>query len=188
MDRQFRFQEGFCQKNNLPGFNPGFFGECGNFRNKTLPHGKHKNPNLKASIWINSSVDNLKIKGGDISFSNLDRASLTQSSFEEINGDFIGIKRSYLQSVIWKKASLKNLLATASRIRKSQFIECDLRDADFWGANLQETSFEKSDLRGANLQATYLLFTNFKEARFNSKTKLPFSEEEALSRGMVKVD
>ena len=133
-------------------------------------------------------VSDLKIRGGDLSFMNMDQAFLFQSSFEEIKADSIGIKGTRVQSVIWKKASLRNMLAQASRIRKSQFIECDLREADFWGANLQETSFEKSDLRGANFQATNLLFTNFKGARFNSKTKLPFSEKEALSLGMVKVD
>ncbi len=118
----------------------------------------------------------------------MDRALLVQSSFEDVRADSIGIKGSRIQSVVWKKASLMYLLAQASRIRKSQFIDCDLRQANFWGASLQETSFEGSDLRGANLQATHLLFTNFKGARFDSRTRLPFSEKEALLRGMVKVD
>ena len=123
-----------------------------------------------------------------MSFMNMDRVFLLQSSFEDVKADSIGMKGGHIQTVVWKKASLKNLLAQASRIKKSQFIECDLRNADFWGSSLQETSFERSDLRGANLQATHLLFTNFNEARFNSETKLPFSEKEALLRGMVKVD
>ena len=121
-------------------------------------------------------------------FLNMDKALIVQSSFENIKADFMAGTGVRFQSVLWKKSSLKNFVARASRMRKARFIECDLRKADFFGSNLQEASFKDSNLRGANLQQTHILFTDFKGARFDDKTKLPFSEEEALRRGMVKVD
>ena len=165
-----------------------FFGECGHMVRQTFSNKKYKNSILKGSLWSFSYIHSLKFKDGDFRFMGLNGSTILESSFENLKADSMDLRNSLVQSVIWKKTSLRNLLAKASRIRKNQFIECDLRQADFWGASLQETSFENSDLRGANLESTHLLFTNFKGARFDNNTKLPFSEEQALQRGMVKVD
>ena len=165
-----------------------FFGECGHMVGQNFSNKKYKNSIVKGSLWSSSYIHSSKFKDGDFRFMSLNGSTILESSFENLKADSMDLRDSIVQSVIWKKASLRNLLAKASRLRKNQFIECDLRQADFWGASLQETSFENSDLRGANLESTHLLFTKFKGARFDNNTKLPFSEEEALQRGMVKVD
>ena len=189
VDRQFSWVSGQCQKDNVQGFNPLFFGECGNLSYQRFSDIKYKNQNFISSLWIASRFKNLKIKGGSMDFLNMDRGLIVQSLFENVKADFMAGTGVRFQSVSWRKSSLKNLVVRGSRMRKGPAsLGVDLRKADFWGSSLQETSFEGSDLRGANLQQTHLLFTGFKGTRFDSETKLPFSEKEALHRGMVKVD
>lgn len=61
----------------------------------------------------------------------------------------------------------------------------DLRHANLEYANLRSARI-LADLRGANLQNTVIdAETDFLGAWFNSQTRLPFSREEALKKGMV---
>ena len=72
--------------------------------------------------------------------------------------------------------------------------------ADFTGASLRGVGGDSLDLRGANFSGADLSgahFTSCREnhggvclagARFDARTILPFSREEALARGMVAVD
>ena len=88
----------------------------------------------------------------------------------------------------WEDSNLRKWVAMGIRAEKAAFINCDLRGANFWGSNLLEADFAGSDLRGANFSSAVLIFATFQGAKFDKKTRFPFSREEALARGMIARD
>jgi uncharacterized protein YjbI with pentapeptide repeats len=188
LDLKFRFKDGYCQKNRQPGTNPEFYGECGNLTKGRLVYKKHENKNFTGMTLNSAYVYTSQFLGGQMNHASVRRSIVLQSKFKDIQVQSLDIRGSHFKGVTFEKANLTNLLANGTRFTKTQFQDCDLTDADFWGSQLMQVDFSGSNLSGANLQTTVILFSKFQGAQFNSKTKLPFSEEEALKRGMVKVD
>jgi len=60
-----------------------------------------------------------------------------------------------------------------------------LRKANLQGANLSRANLKGANLREADLTGAKIEGAEFKFAIFNAATALPFSREEAFSRGMV---
>ncbi|MCJ8277237.1 MAG: pentapeptide repeat-containing protein, partial [Bdellovibrionales bacterium] len=116
------------------------------------------------------------------------RGYIVESKINSVKARFLDLRGSWVKGSHWRDSDLQFWVASGARIEKTQFINCDLQNANFWGTNLQESDFSGSDLRGANLENSYVLFTKFDGVKFNSKTLLPFSKEEALKRGMVEGD
>ncbi len=187
-DMGFRFESGFCHKNRHPGYNPYFFGECGNQTGSRLINQSYEDKNFKGSTYNSAYIYQTTFEKVDLSHLSLRRSILMQSTIKNSKARVMDIRAADLKSVTFINTDLMNLLATGTRFVNSKFINCNLSGANFWGANLQGTDFSNSDLSTANLENVYLLFTNFKGAKFNNRTKLPFSEEEALRRGMIKVE
>ena len=188
IDLNFRFEDNYCQKNRAAGFNPNFVGECGNLGGSRVINQTYENKSFKGAILNSTYVYMSRFTSVDLSHTSFQRAILLQSNFRDSNADTLDLRGSHVKGVTWKKVSLRDLLASGARFTRTQFLDCDLRSASFWGANLQETDFSGSDLRGANLKSTFLLFTRFEGAKFDDTTQLPFSEKEALEKGMIKVD
>ena len=55
--------------------------------------------------------------------------------------------------------------------------------ANLWGADMSGADLRWTNLRGNNLNGT-----NLSKARYNAETTLPFDDEEAARRGMIKED
>jgi uncharacterized protein YjbI with pentapeptide repeats len=53
--------------------------------------------------------------------------------------------------------------------------------------NLRDVKFNGANLRGANLRGANLRGADVKKVIYDDKTKLPFSDEEARKRGMLKI-
>lgn len=188
VDLNFRFQNGFCHKQGAPGYNPKHWGQCGNLVSSKLINEKHSESQITGSNLDSSYIYVSRYQRGDWSHVLLRRAILFQSTWENVSADFINLHGSHIKGSQFKNVSMKNLIALGSRFTQTKFINCDLQNANFWGANLQEVDFEDSDLRGADLRNTFLLFTRFVGAKINNKTRLPFSAEEALKKGMIPID
>lgn len=97
------------------------------------------------------------------------------------------------------------LRANAITIEKSSFVKANLTDARMVAVRAYRADFSYSNLSGANLSRSDLRFANFTQAdlseanlegtlldeavflgaRFNQKTRLPFSRDQALQRGMT---
>lgn len=188
IDLNFRFQKGYCQKNGQPGGNPNFYGECGNLTGSSIIQKITKDENLTGLILNSTYIYTSHFIGGNLNHSSLRRSHILQSTFKNMSIQTMDIRGSFLKGVEFQKVDLQQLLASGTRFTQVTFKECDLRGADFWGSQLLDTDFSDSDLRGANLDSTFVLLSKFNGARFNDATKLPFSVEEALQKGMVKVD
>ena len=188
IDLNFRFKTGYCQKKRAPGLNPEYFGECGNLARARIINKKYHSANLLGASLNSSYIYVSDFTQGNLSHLSIRRAVLMQSQFSDLEAKFLDLRGSHIKGVTFNKVNLTNLLATGARFVKTQFINCNLQNSEFWGGNLQEVDFSGSDLRGANLKNSFILFSNFKGAKFNRQTQLPFSEVEALKRGMIKVE
>ena len=81
----------------------------------------------------------------------------------------------------------------AADIRKAWMHQADLSGADLRLANLREANLFQADLpgadlRGADLTGADLTGADLKQARYDKKTLLPFDDQAAAERGMLKVD
>lgn len=188
VDLKFRYIDGYCQKNKMAGSNPSFVGECGNLVssrviNQTYQYNTFSGLVLNSAYLYMNRFDQAKFKGASFR-----RAVILQNHFENLNADFTDFKGAIVKGTTFKKVSLQEAFALGTRFEKTKFEECDLRGTSFWGSNLLQTEFINSDLRGVDFRTTFMLFTQFTGSKFNKHTKLPFTEEEAIKRGMIKVD
>ncbi len=187
-DMGFRFESGFCHKNRQPGLNPFHYGECGNLTGAKIINRKFLDENFKASTYNSAYIYVTTFKKTDLSHVSIRRGIMMQSKLKDVTAKVFDLRGSHIKGVDFINTDLTNLLASGTRFVKVDFKNCNLTQANFWGSSLQETNFEGSDLSGANLENTFLLFTRFKGAKFSDTTKLPFTQKEAIKRGMIKVD
>lgn len=188
VDLDFRFKEGYCQKAKAPGTNPEFFGECGNLTKSRFINKSFKDLNLRGGVFNSSYFYVTEIEGGVLSNASFRRSILLQTTIRNVEAEKMDVRGSHFKSVDFSNSELPYFFATGTRFNKVNFSGCNLKKANFWGSLLQEVNFQGADLRGANLSRTFLLFANLNQAKFNDETQLPFSQEEAEKKGMVKVD
>ena len=188
LDQGFRFKDGFCQKEGRPGSNPHFLGECGNLTDFPLVLHSIKNQSLKGLLLNSTFVYNSEFRGLEMDHLSGRRSIFMQSQFKDLEAPFLDLRASHFKEVHLEKVNLKRLLANGTRFTKTRFVDCGLEKADFWGSQLLEVDFSGSDLRGADLSMVFAVLSQWKGARFNSETKLPFSEQKALEKGMIKVE
>ena len=66
---------------------------------------------------------------------------ILQSSFVKVNADLIDMRGAVLKGVRWDESSMRETLALGTRFAKVSFRDCDLKNANFWGAHLSEVDF-----------------------------------------------
>lgn len=98
------------------------------------------------------------------------------------NSRFAG---SDLSCANFRKAKLASADFSNSDLCQASLVNADLRDVNFEGADLSFADLRYSDLRGANLHDVRFAEVDVKGARFDRKTVLPISRDEAESRGMI---
>jgi len=188
IDLKFRWDQGYCQRGGAPGFNPNHWGECGNQAQSSKLAEHLTDLNWRGMNLNSSSLINLQVSKSDVRNISLRRALLLQNSWDQVNFSGADLRGALIKKQVFRKSEFTQALALGARLQKVSWEDCDLSGLQLWGAQLIEVSFRGSDLSGANLHNTYLLFVDFKDAKFDSKTRLPFSHEEALKRGMIHVD
>lgn len=97
--------------------------------------------------------------------------------------------QAQMRGFIGRATDFSKAIFNGADLRGSRFSRAVLREADLRGAQLNESDLSFADLRGADLTGAdltdaFALGTRFENARFDSKTRLPFSEETALGRGL----
>ena len=90
-------------------------------------------------------------------------------------------------------ASLDAAIFAGAHLDSAQLLKVSAVGTDFRSASLAFASFANADLRKARFEDAWIKDTNFDGAQlegatFDARTRLPFSEEVALSRGMVKTE
>ena len=188
LDAQFRFKDGFCQRNGQYGMNPAYWGECGNYASSQVKNSRYYGDNLKGINFTSLYAFNLSFENVTLAYATVQGAFIFQSQFKNLKGPSMDLSSSHLKGVQFIESDLSHLRATGARFNKVSFHKTNLQKSSLWGSLLKEVDFSDSDLRGANLEATYVLLCQFKGAKFDEKTRLPFSKQSALQRGMTFVE
>lgn len=101
------------------------------------------------------------------------------------------LRFAYLFEADLKGADLHGADLYRSQLGGADLRYADLRNASIAGAYLYKTDLRGADLRGAKFAQELkgaLKKTRLDGALFDASTVLPFSAEEAVSRGMVRAD
>jgi hypothetical protein len=172
-----------------------------------------RNPSLKDSpalpcTFYRSKPSQVppKLEGMDLRGSSLDHANLRGRDFERVNADAIILKEADISNSVCIDTRFQGADLRGANGAGSHFQNCGLASADLRGAKFERAELRACDLRGARLQGSFwasaslryldlrdadltdavLLGADLRGSYFNSGTRLPFSDEEAQRRGMVK--
>lgn len=159
-------------------------GVCGRLFNTTLSvyaHGK--------------SLHRFAMDEGGLSRSQLEAMDLADV---KLNNAFVA--GSKIMDSTWTSCDWNGVVVSNSWLVKSRFDSCrwngvlfdqvQARHSSFRFTQVKSTRFVlsdlgRADLRDADFSTSSFFLTNLAGARFNAATKLPFSREAALQRGMV---
>lgn len=130
------------------------------------------------------------------------RLRLRASSFRETRLASVRFDESDLRESDFSKSliygsSFRQVVADGSDFSEARFYgnkapawscaHCNFQNADLNGSSLTWANLSFANLRGADLSQVDIAGVRFEGATYDSKTKLPFSEERALALGLKKV-
>lgn len=110
--------------------------------------------------------------------------------FQDLNGAILrgaGLGAAKLQYAELAGADLFAADLRKAFLHQADLSRADLRLTDLREAVLFQTDLPQADLRGADLRQTDLTGADLREALYDKNTALPFDEETAAARGMIKV-
>ncbi len=119
-------------------------------------------------------------------YSRISIKSLSLADVEIENSHFANaiLAESRWLSVTAKNIDFSHLNARSLQIIRSRLDGSSFRNADLQGMKLDQSSCQGCDFSGADLRGAFIVGSILNEAVFDSKTKLPFSEEAARRFGM----
>lgn len=118
----------------------------------------------------------------------LARADISWSNFDYADLDGAVIERTNLRYATFRRASMRAARLAQLFLEEIDFTEADLRWANLGAADLKGAKLKGAKLNGAILSWAGLDGTDLQYAHYDQDTVLPFDDEEAARRGMIKDD
>jgi uncharacterized protein YjbI with pentapeptide repeats len=125
---------------------------------------------LSEASALGANLHDAVLEGADLSQANFSKAYLDGARLKAARGRGVVMNSATLRGADLQKADFKNAIA---------------KGAQFDNAKLDGADFSKSDLRSAALTEVSYNKTDFSGAKYNRRTKLPFTESQASALGMV---
>lgn len=162
--------------------------ECGAFKDQIQSH----------VVLIKKNISKVYFSYTSLQASYVWASLLNEAHF--INSTFT---QNYISTSEFRRALFRGVTFQDSEVYESQFqnaifdgVQFDatrFKNSDFSGAIFHGSRFLNCDLRntrfqGADISDVVFLLTDLSNATFNEQTRLPFSKEVALARGMVYVE
>lgn len=216
-DQGYRYNEEKMRCENSQGrwgYNPGFFGECGDIEEldpQTLSFNKVnlkaarmrdfnlKGRELKESVFSAAHLQRANLENADFTGSDLTRAALIDTKIA--GAKFDRVTASYLQLSFLKSvhgASFENSFIPAINFwncacqglnfRRSDLRIAELSNNNWAGAHFENANLAQARFLNSDLSGAHFEGANLTDAWYDRCTKLPFSETTALKRGMQKAD
>jgi uncharacterized protein YjbI with pentapeptide repeats len=150
---------------------------------------------IEKSDFINANFVGVPLNDALFTNCNFSRANLTESNL--ISSNFTGstfnkaiIQKTKIYKTNFNLANIDEVDLSGNQITVSNFRKASLQktkmravlatDSDFSEANMMGADITSADFSKAILGSTQL-----KDVRFGKRTKLPFTQEEALALGMI---
>lgn len=162
--------------------------------------------NFKEIESIHGQAEETLFSQGDLNHENWATASFYHCRFEGVFFEFSLMQNiSFFSNVFnqcsFKESVLSGIQFNSSILENSNFIGSDLSGCNFYKTNLSGSDFRNAKLEGCNFWDTDLSYCNFQGAdlslcdvknvrnlygaKFDKRTKLPFSKIEAQKYGMI---
>jgi uncharacterized protein YjbI with pentapeptide repeats len=140
---------------------------------------------LQGASFDNAVIKNVDFQGADFSGQNLSGVVFDGCRFDGANFSGAKLTDSKLTKASIIKAKFENSVLDGADLSSS-----NLTGGDFKGASLKKTMLNKAqmsqtNLRDADLTKASVRGTSFKQAKYNRKTKLPFSTSTAQKNEMI---
>lgn len=186
-----------CVNNkNVDGLNKNYLGECGDVSSQKISSvklaGSFKGLQAAKTEFKNCDFSQCYVKDSNFTEADLSRTLFRggyfyKATFAKASLDSADFSRSLLTDVEMGEADLSAAKFESASITTVSFSESNLTDADFTNSLITNVDFRSANLRGADFSDVNLGSSNtWKGATFNSSTKLPFSEAQAIQYGMIK--
>ena len=154
-----------------------------------------KNTNLRGASFTSSIISRGNFEGADLTQAEMDRTYLARSNFQGARLNSSDLSETIMTKADVSDCSAKRAIFDRVKAIGAKFARSNFQGASFKGARLQHSSmvganFKNADLSEANLCGALMKSTNLDQAnlygaKFNHRTVLPISKNEALERGMV---
>ncbi|MCG2726078.1 MAG: pentapeptide repeat-containing protein [Elusimicrobia bacterium] len=150
-------------------------------------NGEYECADLRNAYLMGVIMIGINLKGANMLGANLSWAVMGAS---DLSGAIMSL--ADLSNSIMLMANLSGADLSGANLNRIDLKEADLSGTDLGGANLIEADLREANLNEACLNAAILSMSNLsgaklKDSKYNDMTFLPFSEEEANKRGMIKV-
>lgn len=216
VDLGFRFKDGQCVNDRGEvGYNPSYFGNCGNLRGVILGNLDLSNMDLRGAQFQQAQLQVVKFNGTQLDSANFSGAVLIGINFDETklqnakfaqaeikkvtffeaemkNVDFSGTQwsdsmMSYFscEGCNFKSAQLSGAILDGSHLPHSNFAESILENVNFSSSDLTGAIFVKANLTGANLSKSQLTKANFQAARLKATNISQAAYAEAIFKDAV---
>lgn len=131
--------------------------------------------------------DKANMRAAALGFADIRNASFVDTDLRNANLHGAKMSGSYFIRTNFRGARMTNLVAQGGTFKSARFQGADLRNADLSRSILFDARFDNADLRGANLSSLHKESKHIyvKGAKFDARTKLPFSRKAARKKGMV---
>ena len=168
-------------------------GECADLRNANLSGANLQKANLKGANLSEANLDKSNLSKANLTKATLSGAKLYKADLSMANLNMANLHNAYLVKTNMAKANLQEAILRRAYLTRANLNGANLRESDLSEAYMHKTDLKDTDLRMADLRGTILKETNLKNAKhlrrakYNNRTQLPFSKDEAYHRGMIKV-
>ncbi|HBN08628.1 MAG TPA: pentapeptide repeat-containing protein [Cyanobacteria bacterium UBA8530] len=125
---------------------------------------------IERSVFSGTSFRRLKLRDARLLKCDLSNADWSYAAFDRVEfleGRLTGLKaiEAKFRDILFAECKADLALFRYASFRDVRFDECNLREADFLGADLRGVSFYGCDLQGANFSGAKLELADFRGAR-----------------------
>lgn len=141
-----------------------------NFSKAALDNATLSNSSMNKAVFVGANLKSAKMQKVKVNGADFSGANLTQADLSGAQG--VGVDFS--------SSVLRNANMTGGVFSQGKFVAAVLENV-----KLDSTNLEKSDFKSASLSGATFTGIQIKDALFNKRTTLPFSQEVAKSYGMI---
>lgn len=148
-------------------------------------HCQFKKSNLSGAILSDSLFNESDLSGTDLSGSELKNSGFKGSNLDDTLWNFANALQTDFSNTKGARMILRNSKLRKSEFSNAQWLLSDFRDAAMESSHLFHTKFNGSNFRSASLENTTFETTELKDVKFNRKTILPITQDQAIAMGMI---
>lgn len=137
-------------------------------------------PKAISSVWRRRNLKNVQLTDKRLKEGVIFKSNFRNVTFDGSNLNGMQMNDSSVFDSSFHRVKMKGLRCRNSTVENSNLSSADLKQSYFYNCR-----FNNVNLKGADLSESIVIKSSFKDSTFDEKTKLPWNQDEAISRGMI---